>query len=108
MGPMALSDQQKEALKSAHGDDLHVVTVKGTDFVFKVPDRHIWNRFKDQVADARRRRGATEMLVKACAVHPSVEAIDAIFDKRPALAETLGSKLGELAGLEEDVESGKL
>lgn len=108
-----LSQEQVDKLKAAHpGADLQVVTAGGGDrevsVVVKVPNRERWMRFKTQAADAHRKLLALESLVIDSVVHPSPGELAQLLEARPALAETFGSMIAELAGLEETVVAKKL
>jgi hypothetical protein len=104
-----LDEKQIAALKAKHGvDELHVLSASGVRVIVKAPTRDVWMRFKDLAADAKRRRVAFEYLLTACAVHPEGEGVAAILDKKPALAESFGAKLCEMAGLEEEARAEKL
>lgn len=102
-----------DALKAAHpGSELHLLTVgdgeRAETIIVKVPDRTRWMRFKEQAADKNRRAVAMEALVHDCAVYPAKAEVMARIEARPALAETFGAQIVELAGLEETVVAKKL
>jgi hypothetical protein len=108
-----LSQEQIDKLKAAHpGADLQLVTAGGGDrevsVVVKVPGRERWMRFKAQAQDQHRKAVAMEALVVDCVVHPAPAEVAQMLEARPALAETFGTKIAELAGLEETVLSKKL
>lgn len=108
-----LSQEQIDALKAAHSNtELHLVVAGSGDrevqVVVKVPNRERWNRFKAHAGDPHRKALAMEALVVDCVVHPTPVAVEALLHARPALVETFGSKIAELAGLEETVSAKKL
>lgn len=108
-----LSQEQIDKLKAMHvGADLQLVSVGGGErevsVVVKVPSRERWMRFKAQVQDPHRKSLAMESLVIDCVVHPSSAEVAQLLEARPALAETFGNKIAELAGLEETVIAKKL
>lgn len=104
-----------EKVKAAHpGVELHLLTVesKHADRVYqaiaKVPNRDRWMRFKAQLRDDTRKAVAFEGLVRDMVVHPDPQALDSLLEQRPALAESFGGQISELAGLEEKVHARKL
>lgn len=108
-----LSQEQIEKLKATHpGADLHLISAGGGDrevsVVAKVPNRERWMRFKAQAQDQHRKAVAVEALVIDCVVHPSPQEVAQMLEARPALTETFGNKIAELAGLEETVTAKKL
>lgn len=108
-----LEQSQIDALKVANPNvELHQVRVgdgeRETLIVVKVPDRTRWMRFKEQAADKNRRALAFEALVHDCTVFPSKPELMALLDARPALVESFGGQICEIAGLEETVVAKKL
>lgn len=108
-----LEQAQIDKLKAEHPNvELHQVRVGEGDreamIVVKVPDRARWIRFKEQAADKNRKALALEALVHDCAVFPSKAEVMALLESRPALCESFGGQIVELAGLEETVVARKL
>lgn len=78
------------------GEELSIVVVP--------PSRIIWRKFKLCIQDERKRPDAFEALVRDCCRWPDAAALDAMLERRPALAETFGDAVAELAGAGLDVE----
>lgn len=107
------SQEQIEKLKAAHPNaDLQLISAGGGDrevsVVVKVPNRERWMRFKAHAQDQHRKSVAMEALVIDCVVYPSPAEVAQMLEARPALTETFGNKIAELAGLEETVSAKKL
>jgi len=94
-------------LKQEHGD-VYSLTVGGSEFVVKAPGDGEWYRFLDLSSEAKKRTRALRLLVESCLLHPSKDEFESLLAKRPAIAMTLGNKLCELAGLEEEATVKKL
>jgi hypothetical protein len=111
---MAIPNESEiEKLKAANpGIELHQVSAGTGDrevaVIVKTPDRQRWMRFKAQLQDQHRKAVAMEGLVVDCAVWPSRGEVEQLLEQRPGLVETIGSKVAELAGLEETVTAKKL
>jgi uncharacterized protein (DUF111 family) len=108
-----LEQAQIEALKAKHPHtELHQVSVgageREVTIIVQVPNRARWMRFKEQAADKNRKALALEALVHDCTVHPSQAELMALLEARPALTESFGGQIVELAGLEETVVAKKL
>jgi hypothetical protein len=81
-----------------------VLTAGGETVAVIPPTRAIWRRFKLCVTDERKRADAFEVLLRDCVVHPDAKGLEEILERRPALAETFGDAVAELAGAGLEVE----
>lgn len=95
-------------LKAKHGDDLRTLTAGGVTVIVKSPTRAVWTQFRAATADATKRVVALEQLCRSCIINPSPEDLGALFERKPGLAESFGSRLVELAGAMEEAEVGEL
>lgn len=109
-----MTDEQIKALKEKHGDKLKVITIPATDFdaeteiVVKRPPRGEYKRFRAMLFDDAEKANAMETLAKACVVYPEGSGFQALLEERPGLAEVVGGKCAELAGMEGKVDAKKL
>jgi hypothetical protein len=102
-----LTPDQIDALKADHGQ-LHVLEACDRAIIVKMPSRQEYRKFKTMGMDAQKRPDALEVLVKLVTVHPVRHELEAMFEQLPALAETFGGKVVELAGAVEDASVKKL
>lgn len=108
-----LTDAEMMALKAQHGNKLLKVTIPATEFdeetivVLKRPPRAEYKRFRSMLHDDQK-ADALETLGKSCVVYPDAVAFQAMLDERPALAEVVGGRAAEFAGLEGKAEAKKL
>ena len=95
-------DEKKIAeLKAKHPNlDLHVVETAHGTFVVRAPTRAEWHAFKKASKDEMRAKVAAENFAAACGIEPSGDALQTLFESRPALAETMAGELAEIAGLD--------
>jgi len=77
---------------------------QGNEFYVSGPTREHWHQFLDAFGDPRRSRLAMENLAKKCALSPSAEELDALFEKKPGLAAKLSEAIGKLAGVDDEAE----
>lgn len=103
-----IADDVIQKLKAQHGDELHQLTAAGLIFIARPPTRADYLRFTEMAADAKKRARAVEMLTRACIVYPEPDDFDALLERKPGLATSLGGELVELAGAVEEVEVKKL
>ena len=82
------------------------VKIDGEEIVILVipPTRLLWRKFKMCIQNERTRPDAFEQLVRDCTKWPSAEDLSAMLEKRPALGETFGDAIAELAGAGLEVE----
>ena len=92
-----------EELKAKHGDLYDICGV-----VCKSPSRGAWGKFRSFAMDDKKKSNAAESLVRDCAVLPAGQELDSLFDKQPALADSIAGKLAELAGVVGEIEAKKL
>jgi hypothetical protein len=76
----------------------------GESVVVVPPGRTQWRRFKKAITDDAKRADAFEILLRDCVVYPDAQGLEAILDRMPALAETFGDAVAELAGAGLEVE----
>jgi hypothetical protein len=97
--------QMVQQLKSTHGDDrVHVIETMGETFIVRMPTRPEYKRFRSYVIDAGKRNDAHDALISEVLLYPERAAATAIFDRKPALVETLGEWIAEQAGAGANVE----
>ncbi len=92
-----------EELKAQHGE-IHQLSYAGVDVIVRAPSRAAWKRYRALMSDAARRADSFEVLLRDCLLHPSLQELDGILDRRPGLAETFGAELVEIAGLGKEAE----
>ncbi len=93
------------ALREKHpGKDIALIVVRGREFYVSTPSPADWDAFLMAAGDPKRRRAATHNLVMRSAVEPGPDALAEVVKKQPALVQTLGDKLGVLAGLDDEAE----
>ena len=92
-----------EDLKAKHGE-IYEFDHEDVAVVVKRPGRPQWKRFRSLIADERRRPDALETLLRDCLVYPGQKELDAFLDRYPAVGESFGGKLAELAGLTEKID----
>lgn len=101
-----LNEQQIAELKERHKvSKLHMLRAGQGEFVVvRMPTDANWKRFRKQMADEAKRADALETLLRTSIVYPDPPAFDAMLAERPGLLDTFASNLGELAGLEKEIE----
>jgi hypothetical protein len=67
-------------------------------FTVKCPGRPEWQEFRTLANSERSRPQALETLARRCVIEPDAAGLDAIFLKKPALAEAVGGRLVDMAG----------
>lgn len=78
----------------AVGDGVAILRTPEGAVVVTRPKQAVWRRFSDtKVTDGV----AVYKLVRGCVVHPSLERLEAIIEKRPGALEQLGGLIAELA-----------
>ena len=99
MDRIPIPTETLEALKGKYGKRLRTVTISDEpeEFAIIVPSREGWKKFVTLLADDDTKAEAFEAIAIECVVHPA--PFEPLLDDRPALAMTLGDKVGELAGL---------
>jgi hypothetical protein len=80
------------------------LTAGGETVVAVPPSRQTWRRFKSFVTNEQKRADAFEVLLVDCVVYPDRQGLEAILERMPALAETFGDAVAELAGAGLEVE----
>ena len=99
---MLTEDQVKE-LETKYGRVAHVVGAGGKwEVVFRKPARAEYKRFRSMSHNPSTVADAQETLCRACVVHPSKEAFDALLEDWPGICEAAGKALSELAGIAVD------
>lgn len=94
-----INDKTLAELKAKHPElELHHLVRGDVDVVVKSPGRGEWKKFRAEQSDDKKRPEALERLVRSCCVHPAAEELDAMLERRPAVAEVFGMQLMELAG----------
>lgn len=110
-----MTEELKNQIQSKHPTaKLSVVTLPATDFdgeveiVIKRPSRGEYKRFRSMLFDDGLKQDALETLARNCVAYPEPEGFSALLEERPGIAETIGGKLVDLAGLEKTVAAKKL
>ena len=98
-----LDEKKLDELRTKHGK-LHIRAVDDTDFVLRAPSRLEYRKWKADIQDERKKLDASELLLLPCIVYPEPQDFQAMLDERPALADTLGLQLLEIAGMTKAVE----
>jgi hypothetical protein len=109
---MGIDQDTIEKLRAEHGPGkLHLLpdpSDEGEEIIVRPCTRPEWQRFQNGISDAARAGKALEQLIRDCLVHPSRADLDAMFDRRPGLADTWGKALAEISGASRRVEAKKL
>ena len=110
MANKELTDDEIQALKQEHGDELVSITHPSGLLVFKKPSKPIWQRFFTAINDSRKPDGPpTEQLCVACCVIPTPEELSQTFIDYPALPDVIAIQLTRLAkGIDGDADVVKL
>jgi hypothetical protein len=69
------------------------------EIVIRKPNRAEYTRFRAQSSDPSKAPGAQEELVRQLSVHPTGDALSAMFEDFPGIAEACGAALAKLAGI---------
>lgn len=94
-----------EDLRQKHpGKALARVKTQGRDYYVAAPTRAEWHSFLDALGNPQRARVSMENLAKKCAIEPSAEQLDILFEKKPGLAAKLAEAIGQLAGVDDEAE----
>jgi hypothetical protein len=97
----APSDEQMQALRDEHGEDMREVEDNGRMFVLakpKNPRAHV-ERFTTTASNDRKKLEAAETLVKQCCVWPDKETFKNVLADEPGLAISLADPATELLGI---------
>lgn len=94
-------------LKAAHGE-VYEITACDVTVVVKAPTRAQYNQYRTLMFDPDRRALANQGLLLNCVVDPDRAGMEALLERLPGLAETIGSEIAEIAGLTKQVETKKL
>jgi hypothetical protein len=85
--------------------EMHLITVQGQEeVVLRAPDKVTFKRFRAQMQDEKKKLDASELLVRACMLHPDSAGFDAMLEHKPGLVETLLNVILDLAGMEKEPE----
>jgi len=93
-----LEETQLESLKERHGEIFLVEILEGETLAFRRPSRAEYKRFKAQALDDHKRIEADEQLVRSVVVYPEGAELEALLDRKPALATSLAGEVLEVAG----------
>lgn len=97
-----------DALREKHGELHELPLGEGEAVLVRRPRRADYKKFRGKADREATRADALEILARDCIVWPDVAAFEAMLERRPALADVVGGKLLELAGLSEDPDTKKL
>ena len=100
-------DEVVTKLKAEH-EEIHLLTAGEHQVIVRPPTRGEYQRFKEMGFDEKKRTKAHETILRSCCVYPTPEELDALLEKRPALATNFGAKVTDIAGLEHEAEAKKL
>lgn len=95
------ADVRAKALEQFGEDALQVVETKRGEVLVRAPKRGEWKRFKSAAINEKQRADATENLVRSCVVYPPEAEFSALLERFPALADSLGEIVVDLAGAED-------
>ena len=104
---MALSDEERQALKEKYGDKTVVVENEHGTFVFSKPGKAAWSRCLNKLASDDRkldRVSTMDQLARDCLVYPEVNGqpdrgkLTVMLEEYGALSQTLFGELGDLIG----------
>lgn len=100
---MRASEDQIAKLKEQHGD-LYPVSVElpsdgEVEFVVRSPTKAEYSVFLKESLDESVRHAALRRLVRPCVLFPQGEDLTGLVERFPALHETLGKSILELAGM---------
>lgn len=101
---MPMDDKAWEEAKKAHPPDSLTITVPENDWdpefraLVKRPTKSVWKRVRTMMADDKQRPDALEQLALDCVLATSDGEWAEALKVRPALAETIGGRLAEIAG----------
>lgn len=91
-----------------HGDDrVAIVESKLGPVLLRSPSRPEYKRFRSQLKPKGDNGDILEQLARQVVLYPSRQEFDAMLDRRPALADTVGNRALELAGAGEGETSKK-
>jgi hypothetical protein len=91
-----IDDSTIQVAKTRHGEVVHLEGA-GEEILVRRPTRADWMRFR-KLGMGPKRHLAAERLLRDCCVHPALDALDALLERRPAAAESFVERLLELAG----------
>jgi len=101
-----LSKEEVEKFEAEHKRVAHLKAKdEAWELVLRKPNRAEYKRFRKE-ATGDNSDSAQETLVRQIAVYPSRDALDALFDDYPGIAEACGKAIRHLCGIEAD-EQGK-
>lgn len=103
-----MEKQTLENLRTQHpGVELHAIRCAGEEIVVRPPTAAEFERFTLNM-ERESRTKALGALLFSCAVHPSMEALQSLLDRRAGLVFSFGNELCKIAGLNQEAESQKL
>jgi len=93
-----IEQEEVEALKAKHGD-LTRVALEDVTILLRKPTRAEFKAFRLAAQNDARRGNATEELAKRIVVYPgTVQELEAVFDRFPALEDVVSGEAVKLAG----------
>jgi len=90
-----------EELRTRYGEVFEVTAGDVTVYCVR-PPRSAFMRYVARVQDRQKLLAACEDLVRDCAVHPTGQELEQLFERWPGATLTLAVKLAELAGAAEE------
>jgi hypothetical protein len=104
-----LDEKTIDELKAKHpGKELELIIAAGEDIVAFTPTRGDWDKFQAWIKDDNKRKLAFHDLAVACVVYPATSDLEALLDRKPAIAVTIGNQLAQMAGIDEAATRKKL
>jgi hypothetical protein len=90
-------------LEAQYGGRLaSTVSADGKLLAFRCPTLDEWEDYQDALG--KKRRGVCfRELAQVCVVYPTLEELQAVFEREPALATRISDGISSLAGLEAEV-----
>jgi hypothetical protein len=97
----------KELREANPGVEFTILSAAGESIIVKPVSRMAWKQFRAAMESGAKGNDQMEILVAACTVFPDRDGVLALFERRPALAETFGNRLARDAGFNAEVEAKK-
>jgi len=89
-----------QKLRAEHGE-VFELTEGGETILARRPTRADWRKFKAARADDKKKIVALEEVFEACLLLPELDEFDRVLERKPALADTFGQLLIEIAAGED-------
>src|SRR4051812_19368289 len=95
-----LTAEELADLEAKHVRTAHLIGKGGAwEVVFRKPTRAEYKAFRARAHNPAQAADAQEILARACVVHPSKEAFDALLEDYPGIPEAASKEFTNLVGL---------